>query len=40
MAGDPLKKGRYTNFGNKIGRYYQLGCRKAYYLYEGAVPLE
>ena len=19
MAGDPLKKGRYTNFGNKIG---------------------
>lgn len=21
MAGDPLKKGRYTNFGNKIGRF-------------------
>lgn len=21
MAGDPLKKGRYTNFGNKIGLF-------------------
>ena len=26
MAGDPLKKGRYTNFGNKIGLFsYETG---------------